>query len=157
MPKIPALNSLKRSHWAFAAVLAGASILALPATAAIRAEQGRMTAPPPGAPTAAGAVVLVNDGARARTLVGVESAAAARVSVHDMSMTGGVMRMRPSGPLVIPGHGQAALGPASGRHLMFVGLKSRLKVGDSVPVTFVFDQGPRLQTALRVEGPAPRP
>ncbi len=122
--------------------------------ARLRLEGGQLPLPPTGASTAEAFATLVNDGAAAMTLVGLKSPAAAEVSVHDMSMQGGVMRMRPAGPLVVPGRGRLVLDPKTGRHIMLSGVKRRLRAGDHVPLTLTFADGAALEASLTVTGPA---
>ncbi len=138
-----------------APLLGPAAVAARGAPAApVRLEGGELPLPPQGAATAEAFATLVNDGAAAMTLVALKSPAAAEVSVHDMSMQGGVMRMRPAGPLVAPGRGRLVLGPTSGRHIMLSGVKRRLRAGDHVPLTLIFAGGAALETFLTVTGPA---
>ena len=66
------------------------------------------------------------------------SPVADRVEVHTMSMDGDVMRMRAVPALVIPAGGHVDLAPGDGYHLMLIGLKRPLKVGDRVPLTLTF-------------------
>lgn len=103
----------------------------------------------------AGYMSVSNKGTRAETLKAVETPAAARVEIHRMSMgSGGVMSMKPeAGPTLAPGQ-TVAFGP-SGLHLMLVGLKQPLKVGDSFPATLVFASGARLKVAFKVGLAAP--
>jgi copper(I)-binding protein len=63
---------------------------------------------------------------------------AARLEVHEMTMTGGVMRMRPlSGGLAIPPGQTVALAPG-GYHLMLIGPKRPFRLGAQVPATLRF-------------------
>jgi periplasmic copper chaperone A len=95
-------------------------------------------ATPAGAPTAVGYLTIANRGATPDRLMSVDSPAAATVSVHQMSMAGGIMRMRPviGGLEVAPG-GSVSLDP-NGDHLMFEGLKRPFKAGEQVPVVLRF-------------------
>jgi copper(I)-binding protein len=82
--------------------------------------------------------------------MGGETVAAERVEVHNMSMDGGVMTMRPvEGGLEIPAGGAVELKPG-GLHLMLIGLKAPLTEGGSVPLTLVFDNGERIDAPLGV-------
>ncbi len=112
---------------------------------------------PPSAPTAVGYLTIVN---RARTpdrLIAVSSPAAAEVSVHSMTMAGGVMRMRPvDGGLPIPPESQVTLGP-DGDHLMFMGLRRPFRPGERIPVSLTFAHAGRARTALVVTSPHDAP
>ena len=61
----------------------------------------------------------------------------ARVEIHEMSMQGDIMRMKQIDGLDLPAGQTVELKPGS-YHLMFTGLKSQLKEGDTVPLTLVF-------------------
>jgi copper(I)-binding protein len=95
-------------------------------------------APPDAAPTAAGYLSVVNRGKTADRLLGGATPLAAAVEPHTMSMSGGVMRMRlAANGFEIPPGATLTLAPG-GSHLMLIGPKRPLKVGESVPVTLRF-------------------
>lgn len=111
---------------------------------------------PAGAPTGVGYLTIVNSGDGADRLVGAASPAARVVEVHEMSMTGGVMRMRPAADGVpVPAGGRTTLAPG-GYHLMLIGPTRPLKAGDKVPVTLRFQRSGAVQAMLDV-GQGPRP
>ena len=59
-------------------------------------------------------------------------------SVHEMTMDGNVMRMRPvPGGLALP-PGQAVTLQPGGYHIMLEGLKSPLKQGQGIPLHLTF-------------------
>jgi copper(I)-binding protein len=104
----------------------------------IEAPWSRAT--PGGAKVAGGYLRITNTGAEPDRLVGGTIAAAAKLEIHEMSLQGDVMRMRPleAGLEIKPGE-TAELKPG-GAHLMFTGLKRPLKEGDTVKGTLVFDK-----------------
>jgi copper(I)-binding protein len=125
----------------FAAV-AGLALAAASAAAAatIEVKDAWIRTPPPGAPTAAGYAVLTNRGISSDRLTGAYSGAAASVAPHQMSMTGGVMRMRPIiGGLPIGASASVSLTP-NGDHLMLTGLKAPLKAGQHVKIVLQFQR-----------------
>ena len=128
--------------------------LACPALAKagpIAIEHGWSRPTPPGAPTAVGYLTIVNRGGAPDRLLRLDSLAANSVSVHAMSMAGGVMRMRRvEGGLAVPAGGRVALDP-TGLHLMFEGLKRPFKAGDRIPVTLVFQRAGPVHTDLKVD------
>ena len=94
---------------------------------------------PPGAPTAAGYLTITNTGKTPDRLLGGSSPVATKIEVHEMSMTGGIMRMRPvAGGLVLPAGQTVKLEPG-GFHLMIIGPKRAFKVGDHIPATLRFE------------------
>ena len=77
---------------------------------------------------------------------------ATSVQFHEMSMTGGVMKMRAlaNGLEIKPGE-TIELKPNS-LHAMFVGLKQPLKQGDHVKGTLMFEKAGPLEVEYSVEG-----
>jgi len=66
-------------------------------------------------------------------LMGFSSPVAAEAQLHEMVMDGDVMQMREAGPLPLPAGTAVALQPGAGhQHLMLMGLKRPLKVGDEI-------------------------
>lgn len=127
-----------------AAMLAGLG-LSTPAMAtdrqpaAVRIQDAWCPPTPPGAPTAAGYLTIDNLGQGPDRLLGGSSSAAAQVQLHSMTMQRGVMRMRPvTGGLQIARRTAVRIQPGDGLHLMLIGLKRPLKVGEHVPVTLDF-------------------
>ena len=115
----------------------------------LKVEQGYSYATPAPGITAVGFLTVVNDGPADR-LLSVEAPGAARVEIHEMSMAGGVMRMRAlPGGLAVPAQGRLALEPG-GYHLMLIEPKQALAVGAEVPLTLVFEKAGRLDTRLQV-------
>lgn len=107
---------------------------------------------PPGAPTGGAYMTIVNTGAQADRLVGGASPVAARLEVHEMSMDGGVMRMRKLDGLTIPPGASVALKPG-GHHVMLIGLKRPLKIGETVPATLRFEKAGEVAVEFTVQPP----
>ena len=104
---------------------------------------------PSGESPAAVYVTLNNRGTLADTLVGLASEAAARGSVHDMQMEGGVMRMVPLDGLEIPAGGTVRLEPGA-LHGMLEELDRLLIVGSRVQVEFLFARGGSVTVPVKV-------
>jgi len=96
--------------------------------------------PPPGAPAAAGYLMISNDGEEDDHLISVTADFAERTEIHTMTVTeDGIMQMRPhDGPLAIPAGGDVLLEPG-GLHIMFMGLRESLKDGDNHVVVLEFE------------------
>ena len=108
---------------------------------------------PPAAPTGGGYVTISNTGAKPDRLIGGSTAVAQRLEIHEMSMDGPVMRMRKlDAGLAVPAGGAVELKPG-GFHLMFIGLKTPLKVGDKVPVTLRFENAGEVKMQFVVRMP----
>jgi copper(I)-binding protein len=73
-------------------------------------------------------------------LIGVATAAAETVQVHEMRTEGGMMRMGElAGGLPLPEDAEVALAPG-GTHVMLMGLAGPLVAGERVTLTLDFDQ-----------------
>lgn len=135
------------------ALAVGAAGAAVAGTVEIRDAWIRAT--PPGAATAAGYAVIINHGFSTDRLIGGHTAVAGSVEAHQMSMSGGVMRMRPiPGGLAIGASATVKLSP-NGDHLMLIGLKRPLKSGDHVHVTLQFSRAGSVVADFQVRDAAP--
>jgi len=106
---------------------------------------------PPGAPTAAGYLTITNHGASPDRLLGGSSPEVGSIELHEMSMTGNIMRMRPiAGGLVIAPGQSVVLTSGGDRHLMLVGPKHPLKSGDRVPAILRFEKAGSVSVTFMV-------
>lgn len=105
---------------------------------------------PAGAPTGGGYLTLINRGRTPDRLKSASSPVAQRVELHETTMTGGVMRMRPLSAGVILTAGATVSFQPGGRHLMLVGLARPLIVGQRIPVTLRFERAGEVRIELRV-------
>jgi copper(I)-binding protein len=98
-----------------------------------------------------GFMTIANAGKTDDRLVSATSPVAAEVQIHDMSMEGGVMRMRQlTGGLAVPAGARVELKPRS-LHLMFMQLKAPLVAGQTVPVTLQFEKAGSVAVQFRIE------
>jgi periplasmic copper chaperone A len=119
-------------------------------------------ATPGGAKIAGGYLKITNNGASADRFVGAKSDAADRVEIHEMSMSDGVMKMRPlpNGLEIKPG--ETVELKSGGYHLMFMDLKQPLRQGDTLKATLQFEKAGSLEVNFSVSalgatsGNAPR-
>lgn len=93
---------------------------------------------------------VANQGGAADKLLGARMPAAERVEVHEMHMDGDVMRMREVGTLALPAGHSVKLEPG-GLHLMLLGLKAPLKIGDKLPLVLRFEKAGEIEVMLQVE------
>lgn len=109
---------------------------------------------PPGAPTAAGYLTITNTGRQPDRLLGGLSPLVGRIEVHEMSMAGGIMRMRPLpyGLLLAPG-ATVRLEPG-GYHLMLIGPRRAFRVGDRIPATLRFERAGDVRVEFEVQAGA---
>ena len=140
----------------FAAALAFA-LAAAPALAQeikagdLAIEKPWARATPKGADVGAGYHEIRNAGAAPDRLTG-GSADFAAIEIHEMSMQGGVMKMRElNDGLAIPAHGSVKLAPG-GYHIMFAGLKRPLVKGEVAKTTLTFERAGSVEVDFAVEG-----
>ncbi|WP_299480071.1 copper chaperone PCu(A)C [uncultured Roseibium sp.] len=97
-------------------------------------------ATPPKAKAGGGFVEIVNSGSEADRLVAASSDVAAKVEIHEMSVTDGVMKMRElEDGIEIPAGETVTLQPG-GLHIMFMGLNKSFEEGATVPVVLTFEK-----------------
>ena len=115
-------------------------------------------ATPKGSEVAGGYMTLTNTGSEPDRLIGGSNAVAGKFEIHEMSMDGGVMKMRmmPKGIEIKPGQ-TVELKPGS-YHLMFIGLKQPFEQGKRVKGTLQFEKGGTVEVEYAVEaiGGTPR-
>ncbi len=85
-------------------------------------------------------LTLINEGREADRLIEVRSDVAKAVELHQTKIEGGVMKMQPVvGGVEIPAGERVAFKPG-GYHIMLIGLKRDLQVGDRFTVTLEFEK-----------------
>jgi periplasmic copper chaperone A len=85
-------------------------------------------------------------------LVSVQTPVAGIAEIHEMKMSGDVMKMNAVPSLDLPA-GQAVELKPGGYHLMFMDLKRQIKAGDSVPLTLVIEGKDGKRETLEVKLP----
>ena len=126
----------------------------------IHISQPWARATPKGASAGAGYMTVTNNGTKPDRLISCASSdAAAQCQIHQMTMEGGVMKMRPvvGGLEIKPGE-TVTLKPGS-FHVMFVDLKHPLQQGKTVEATLKFDNAGTVEVRIshRRHRGAPRP
>jgi hypothetical protein len=99
-------------------------------------------------PTAA-YLTIRNAGERPDRLLGVRTPVAGHTEVHAMAHEGGVMKMRPAGPLEIPAGGEVRLAPG-GLHIMLMQLEAPLEEGGTLPLTLIFEAAGEVTVAAPI-------
>jgi len=140
-------------------VLAAIAVLGLgsPALAApgpIKVSDAWCRAAPAGASSAG--CYLTLSAARADSLKSVSTPAAERVEIHDMDMSGGMMRMNTIDVLPLPAGRPVALQPGA-MHLMLIRPKGALASGSAVPITLRFGKAAPMTVKAPVTDDAPGP
>ena len=100
-------------------------------------------------PTGAGYLTLTSKGTPDR-LVSVSAAFAESVQLHSMRMQGDVMQMREVDAIDLPADTRVELKPGA-LHLMFIGLKAPLKVGQSYPLKLKFEKAGDVTVEVKVD------
>ncbi len=91
-------------------------------------------------------------------LIGIASPDAEMAELHETTMDGGVMRMRPVAVLAVEAGKTVTLAPG-GSHIMLMHLRRDLNEGDRVQVTLTFEKAGKITVdaaVVKAGGPAPR-
>lgn len=97
-------------------------------------------------------MVLKNNGKVDDRLVSAKSDVAQAVEIHLSEMKDGVMSMRQVDGVEIPAGGQAELKPG-GYHIMLIGIKQNLNLGDVVPLQLTFENAGTVSVLAEVRNP----
>lgn len=95
---------------------------------------------PPTLPNTGAFMVFKNSGDTDIAAISVESDVAEVVEMHTHIHKDGIMKMRQVEKIDIPAHGETALQPG-GFHIMLIGLKQPLELGQMVDMKVNFDDG----------------
>lgn len=85
-------------------------------------------------------------------LVAASSPAAGVVEIHEMSMSGNVMKMQAIPELALPAGKTVVLEPG-GYHVMMMELKQQMKDGDIVPLTLVVEGKDGKRETIDIKAP----
>jgi copper(I)-binding protein len=108
-------------------------------------------ATPKNAPVAGGYLKITNTGTTPDRLTGGSAEVAQKFEVHDMSMDGGVMKMRElKEGLEIPPGAAVELKPGS-YHIMMMNLSRPLAKGDKVKGSLTFEKAGKVDIEFAVE------
>jgi copper(I)-binding protein len=106
----------------------------------IKIENPYVRATPPNLPNSAAFMTIENSSDKNIAIVNATSDVSKVVELHTHTMKDGVMTMLQIPKIDIPANGKTVLKPG-GLHIMFIGLKKSLKVGDSVTFTIELSNG----------------
>ena len=104
---------------------------------------------PVGVDVSAGYLTIANGSGQADRLLSATSPRAERLEIHEMSMSEGVMQMRPTDSLVVGAGQETALAPG-GAHLMFYGVAEPFAEGQEVPIQLTFEHAGTIDVLLPV-------
>jgi copper(I)-binding protein/cytochrome oxidase Cu insertion factor (SCO1/SenC/PrrC family) len=94
-------------------------------------------------------MTMVNVGSEELALVAIGCDAFERVELHEMAFVDGMMEMRELSDLKIPLNGRVHFEPG-GKHLMLVGPREKMTVGEIVNMTLTFESGAKQTVSLKV-------
>lgn len=102
--------------------------------------------------TKTGAVYMTikNTGGSDDRLVAVATPVADRAQLHIEIDDNGIMRMRPLSAIDVKANSTVTLAPG-GMHVMLIGLKQRLKEGQSFPMTLTFEKAGTLHVTAATQ------
>lgn len=130
----------------FLLTLCACTVASPPASEPLRVVDAWARETPPQARVAGGFLTIDNPGQQPDRLLSVESRAAARVEIHEVSEVQGVARMREIvDGLAVPARGKTILEPG-GYHLMFI----EPQMSFQVPATLVFENAGRQEVQFQV-------
>ena len=94
-------------------------------------------------------MTIFNHGHHMDRLVAAETPVSKKTEIHTHSMKDGVMRMRRIEAVEVHPGEPAVLAPG-GNHVMFMGLHEKLVVGQSFPVTLIFERAGKVTVEVKV-------
>jgi periplasmic copper chaperone A len=93
---------------------------------------------------------LLNRSAQDDALVSASSPFAKKVELHEVDIVEGIATMREVASFDLPRNKPVALRP-KGKHLMLIGLKQPLRVGEKFPLTLKFTQAGEVTVEVVIE------
>jgi len=108
-----------------------------------------LRATPGSANASAGYAHIANSGNGSDRLLSVTTAAAGMAHVHKSAEQDGIMTMSMVDALEIPAKGAVDLKPGS-YHIMLMGVRKPLNVGDNVEMTFTFERAGKIVVPAKV-------
>ena len=105
---------------------------------------------PPMAKMSAAYMEIHNKTNKDQKLIAAKSNISEVVEIHTHYMDKGYMAMRKVDSILVPKNGKAILKPKS-FHVMFIKLTKKLKIGEMIPVTLIFDNGDMLEIKAPVK------
>lgn len=140
---------------AFVFLVLGWVALTAQANSSLLSESAWARPNPAVVPNSAAYLKMTNTGTVADRLLEVSGDVAARVELHETRLESGMMTMRPmtEGIAIAPG-ATLVLAP-HGLHVMLIGLRAPLEVGQTFPLTLRFEQAGEVTVTVTVRESAP--
>ncbi len=134
------MNKILTTFAAAVALTTSSALFAQTASESIMVHDPYARAMPPGQPNSGAFMTFKNSDSSAHAVVSASSPVSKVVELHTHIHENGMMMMRRIDKIDVPANGETVLKPG-GLHVMFIGLKHDLKVGQTVPVTLTFEDG----------------
>ena len=115
--------------------------------AVIEVKNGWVRAMPPVAKNSAAYMKFSNNNASEDQLISVSSSISEKAEIHEIVSIGDMLSMRKVELILIPAKGSVDLKPG-GYHIMLLGLKSPIKVGDLVQIHLTFEKAGKVSVSL---------
>jgi periplasmic copper chaperone A len=104
----------------------------------------------PGSRTGSVYLRIRNNGEEVDKLISVASAAAERAMLHSTSMANGVASMAAvTAGIAVPAGGSVTLKPG-GTHIMLLGTRADLKVGDALPIHLTLERAGAVDITVQI-------
>lgn len=129
--------------------------MVLAAGAPVQVVAAWVPEPPTVSRNAAGYLTLMGGG-EDDTLLGATTPVAEVVEVHETSLAGGVLRMKPVATLPVPARQRIEFAPG-GLHLMLINLRQTVRYGGTVPLELRFEKAGRITVDAEVRSLPPAP
>jgi periplasmic copper chaperone A len=106
---------------------------------------------PPASKVAGGFMTITNTGREPDTLLGGSLVGAGKLEVHDMTIVGGIMKMRELKPGLVIKPGESVVLKPGSYHLMFLDLAASPKAGQPIKGPLVFEKAGKVEIEYKVE------
>jgi len=116
----------------------------------VMVENVYVRATPPGTPNTAAFMTVMNKASSPIEIVGAKSDVAKMVQIHQHTMHNGMMKMSHVKRVKLDAKSHLDFKPG-GYHVMFMGMKKRLKEGEMADFTLVFSDGTELKVTAPVK------
>ncbi|MDH5396217.1 MAG: copper chaperone PCu(A)C [Gammaproteobacteria bacterium] len=116
----------------------------------VTVKDAYVRAVPQGQPNSAAFMVIENKSAKDLALVNARSNVSDVVELHTHTKENGMMKMRPVKKIPVKAGSETVLKPG-GLHVMFIGIKQELNVGDKVDLQLEFDNGTFIKLSVPVK------
>ncbi len=116
----------------------------------IMLENVYVRATPPGTPNTAAFMSIMNKDSKDIQIVGAKSSLAKMVQIHSHTKVNGMMKMGQVKVVNLKAQEKLTFKPG-GYHVMFMGMKKRLKSGEMADFTLIFSDGSELKVNAPVK------